>query len=212
VTCPRGATPESSFGGGLPVSCSDPAPAGDSDGYCCIEAFQGSTCWTDVLVPGCAYPSLGFSCAGSDPASEIDPGLLCKGGAPDPASGHTPYCCLPTGSGPYGGGGCVVDATIACEPGTDGVDCAQGGNPEANFPGYVCSAPGPQPDGTDGYCCATGFTASTCATDTSIPGCGFPSVGFSCAGSDTPTDADPSLTCSAGVVDQATGDTLFCCQ
>lgn len=150
VTCPRGATPEGSFGVGQPLSCSDPLPGAETDGYCCIESYGGGRCWSDLLVAGCEYPSLGFSCSGSDPATDIDPGLSCKGGAPDPASGTTPYCCQTTGG--------------------------------------------------------------TCAPDQSVAGCDIPSVGFSCAGTATPVDADPSLTCSAGAVDQTTGDTLFCCQ
>jgi hypothetical protein len=91
------------------------------------------------------------------------------------------------------------------------VDCNEGDDPGAEFPGYVCSAPAPQPDGTNGYCCATGFAGSSCASDLSVPGCVFPAVGLSCTGTDKPTDADPSLTCSAGITGPTKGDTLYCC-
>jgi hypothetical protein len=101
---------------------------------------------------------------------------------------------------------------MPCDPGTDGVDCTGGANPEGDFPGYLCSTPSPQADGTDGYCCAVGFTGSTCTQNFAVQGCVYPSVGFSCAGTDVPDESDPSLTCSAGVADPNTGDTLYCCQ
>jgi hypothetical protein len=96
--------------------------------------------------------------------------------------------------------------------GSDGVSCTGGASPEQAFPGYICSAPSPQTDGSDGYCCATGFTGSTCTQDPTVDSCAYPSVGFSCGGTDTPDMADPNLTCSTGTPDPTTGDTLYCCQ
>jgi hypothetical protein len=111
-----------------------------------------------------------------------------------------------------GGGSCTSDPTLQCDPGTDGVQCLAGGNPDANFPGYVCSDPTAQPDGTDAFCCATGFNGSTCGHDESVQGCPYPSVGFSCSGSDTPDQADANLICSTPTQDPNTNDQLFCCQ
>jgi hypothetical protein len=108
--------------------------------------------------------------------------------------------------------GCASDGTLVCAAGSTGVDCPPGDNPEAAFPGYVCSDPSPQSDGTQGYCCATGFASSTCTQDDSVQGCAYPSVGFSCSGPDTPDQADGSLVCSAGAFDPPSGFTLYCCQ
>jgi hypothetical protein len=50
----------------------------------------------------------------------------------------------------------------------------------------------------------------TCAADASVTGCAAGSSGFSCAGTDTPDQADADLTCvpqAAGL----TGATLYCC-
>jgi hypothetical protein len=110
------------------------------------------------------------------------------------------------------GNGCASDTTLACAIGSTGVDCPSGDNPEAAFPGYVCSSPSPQGDGTQGYCCATGFANSSCAQDDAVAGCAYPSVGFSCSGPDTPDQADGSLACSVGVFDPSSGLTLYCCQ
>jgi hypothetical protein len=214
VSCPAGDDPNQNAG----LYCGPPTPNPDgTDGYCCDTIGGGTPCQNDPTVTGCAYPSYGFSCTGSDTPEQEDPTLTCSTGLPDPSAGLTLYCCVDNGgggsSGTSSGGGpsCVVDATLACRPGTDGVDCVAGGNPEADFPGYVCSPPSPQADGSDGYCCATGFAGSTCVQSFSVQGCTYPTIGFSCAGTDTPGEADPSLNCSAGVVDPQTGDVLYCC-
>jgi hypothetical protein len=110
------------------------------------------------------------------------------------------------------GNGCVSDTTLACDVGSTGVDCPPGDNPEAAFPGYVCSDPSTQYDNSLGYCCATGFTSSSCAQDNAVAGCAYPSVGFSCSGPDSPDQADGSLVCSVGVFDPPSGFTLYCCQ
>lgn len=107
---------------------------------------------------------------------------------------------------------CATDPSLQCDPGSAGVDCATASdNPEALDPTFICSAPSQQSDGTYGYCCAQ-LSNTTCAQDTSVQGCAYPSLGFSCGGTDTPEAADPALTCSTGVADPTTGLTLFCCQ
>jgi hypothetical protein len=122
-----------------------------------------------------------------------------------------------TGAGTGSSGsanGCAADPSLSCDMGSSGVDCPPGDDPKAAFPGDVCSAPAVQADGTDGYCCATGFTPGTtsCVQDASVQSCEYPALGFSCSGSDSPGQADPSLSCSTGTADPSTGLTLYCCQ
>jgi hypothetical protein len=213
ISCPSGTSPDSST-----LVCSDPSTNPDgSDGYCCIT--WSGTCTEDPSVTGCVYPSYGFSCAGSDTPDTADSSLTCSSATVDPSTGDSLYCCTDaytggssSSSSSSGGGSCAADSSLACDAGSTGVSCPPGDNPEAAFSGYICSDPSTQPDGSDGYCCATGFATSTCGQDTSVSGCAYPSVGFSCTGSDTPDQADPSLTCSAAVTDPNTGDQLFCCQ
>lgn len=212
ISCPAGTSPDDPT-----LECSDPTPAGSSDGYCCIQWVSGGDCTPDATVTGCDYPSYGFSCtAGSAPPDAADATLTCS--TPTASGSEDLYCCVDnyTGSGSSSGStgsGCAPDSTLACDAGSDGVTCASSAdNPEADFPGYICSAPSPQSDGSIGYCCATGFTGSTCAQDDSVAGCAYPSVGFSCTGSDTPDQADSSLICSDPTIDPNTGDSLYCCQ
>jgi hypothetical protein len=215
ISCPAGDDPSTT---GLLCSAPTPNPDG-TDGYCCEPFSSPPSCQPDSTVVGCQYPAYGFACAagGGSPDQE-DPALVCSAPVVDPSSGVDLYCCTDNGSGSSSGsssgsgGGCTVDSSLACDAGTDGVDCYAGGNPEADFPGYICSTPSPQADGTDGYCCATGFSGSTCAQDLSVQGCVYPSIPFSCAGTDAPDQSDPSLNCSSGVADPNTGDTLYCCQ
>lgn len=214
ISCPSGTSPDSTS-----YDCSVPTTNPDgTDGYCCITYDASSPCAPDPSVTGCVFPSYGFSCSTpGDTPDMYDCTLNCS---VDQGTGT--FCCddngACSGGGSSGGtssggtGGCVADSTLACDAGSDGVSCPPGGNPEADFPGYICSAPSPQPDGSDGYCCATGFSGSTCSQDPTVDGCAYPSVGFSCAGTDSPDQADPSLNCSTGVADPTTGDTLYCCQ
>jgi len=194
--------------GGSSGSSGSPNPGGPSDG-----------CQPDTNVTGCTYPTFGFACYVGQSPDEADSSLVCSTPTPDPVTGLDLYCCEDTSSGGGSSGsssggpdGCATDSTLACDAGTIGMDCTGNTNPEAVIPGYVCSPPVTQSDGTLGYCCAGGFAGSTCAGDVSVAGCVYPSVGFSCTGSDTPDQADAALNCSAGVVDPQTGDTLYCCQ
>jgi hypothetical protein len=209
ISCPAGTAPDDPT-----LECSDPTPAGSSDGYCCITWVSGGDCAPDGTVTGCAYPSYGFSCtSGAAPPDAADASITCS--TPTPASGADLYCCVDNYSGSTSssgsGTGCSADGTLSCDPGTVGVDCTGGADAETEFPGYICSAPATQSDGSDGFCCAEGFSGSTCSQDLSVSGCVDPSVGFSCTGTDTPDQADASLNCSAAVVD-SNGDSLYCCQ
>jgi|SRR5579859_4906538 len=110
-------------------------------------------------------------------------------------------------------GGCSADPTLACAAGSTGVACPPGGHPQTALPGYVCSDPATQADGSGKYCCVPNSTSgTTCAEDDTVPGCAYPSIGVSCSLGDSPEQPDSSLQCSAGVADPAAGTTQYCCQ
>jgi hypothetical protein len=213
ISCPTGFSPDDPT-----LVCSDPTPAGSSDGFCCVTWVAGGDCAPDGSVSGCIYPSYGFSCTANNPPPDAaDASLSCSTPTLDPASGLDLYCCQDkyvSSSSSSTAGGCSLDPSLACDVGSDGVDCTGGANPEAAYSGYICSAPSPQSDGSDGYCCATGFAGSTCVQDPSVEAssCIYPEIGFTCAAADSPDGADPTLSCTSVGSDPATGDSLWCCQ
>jgi hypothetical protein len=224
MTCPRGASPygtstpygAAANGSDTYIVCSDPAPSGDSDSYCCIDEYS-YMCAPDPLVPGCPYPSLGFSCQpGSDPTYDYST-LGCSGAGTDPASGYSLFCCQDGVPQQYDAGPtgvtCNVVYTLPCGPGTLDVDCQPSDDPLALLGTYGCSAPAPQANGTVGYCCAPLSSVSKCKSTTTVAGCAYPSIGYTCAGTDRPDAISPKLLCSQGVADPSIkGNTEYCCQ
>jgi hypothetical protein len=73
--------------------CSAGEPlSGDETGYCCVTAFASTvTCAPDSTVMGCASPSIGFSCTGTDTPDDGDMTLICSCGVISGSS--TLYCC-----------------------------------------------------------------------------------------------------------------------
>jgi hypothetical protein len=209
ITCPGGTSPDSSQ-----FDCSIPETNSDgTDSYCCITFSAGGSCAPDNTVT-CPDPlSYGFTCTTpGDTPDTFDCTLNCS---VDQGTGA--FCCTDngvcstssSGSG-SGGGSCASDSTLACDAGSDGVDCPAGVAPDASF--GICSDPSPQADGTDGYCCVTA-TFTDCVQDDSVTAaCDFPSFGFSCSpGSPDPSTDDPSLTCSAPAT-LPDGNDGYCCQ
>jgi hypothetical protein len=202
MTCPSTAQPDT-----VQYVCSVPNPQPDgTTGYCCIKSSAGGgSCAPDPGVTGCAFPSYSFSCAvAGDTPDTFDCTLTCS---EDQGTGT--FCCDENG---VCSGGCSDDDALSCYPGTFGVDCTGGADPETSSPEYICSVSTPQSDGSRGYCCATGFGPLNCTQDPSVTGCEGPALGFSCTGPDTPDLADSMLTCSAGVRDPSTGAMLYCCR
>ena len=106
---------------------------------------------------------------------------------------------------------CAPDGTVACAGGT-GYSCTGVDSPEDSDSSIVCSSGEAGNAGSTLYCCVDRFSAtSSCGVDSTVVGCEPPSIGFSCTSTDTPADADPTLSCSAGVPGNA-GSTLYCCQ
>jgi hypothetical protein len=121
-------------------------------------------------------------------------------------------CSVSASAGPDTGSSCAEDSTVTgCSGGSMGFSCTGNDTPDDSDPSLTCSVGIEGNAGSTLYCCITGFTSSTCAVDPTVTGCDAPSIGFSCAGTDTPTDADPSLNCSVGIPGNA-NSTLFCCE
>jgi hypothetical protein len=70
-------------------------------------------------------------------------------------------------------------------------------------PSVSCAAP------RTGYSCSAGATSftKTCMRDASVP-CGT-TVGYSCTGTDIPSQSDPSITCGTPAIND--GKTAYCC-
>jgi hypothetical protein len=156
---------------------------------------------------GCVSGSQGWTCTGPGAQPEdYQQGIVCS------TDGSDNYCCANSS--------CSYDATITtCVTGAVGYSCAAGAAaPDQNDPTLVCSVP--TSTGADTYCCYTSTTtyptSATCKQDPTITGCmpdgaGNPAYGFSCSGSDAPTDDWSGLNCSAPTMDPSTGANDFCC-
>jgi hypothetical protein len=106
---------------------------------------------------------------------------------------------------------CGPDSTVSCAGGA-GYSCTGSDTPDESDSTLICSQGEAGNAGSTIYCCADAFpTTSSCEEDPTVSGCEPPSIGFSCASTDTPTDADPTLNCSAGTPGNA-GSTLYCCE
>jgi hypothetical protein len=106
--------------------------------------------------------------------------------------------------------GCAQDDSVqGCTNGAFGYSCGNGESPDQSNSSLDCSdGLVDSSSGLTDYCCID-FTSTTCSPDSSVDSCQGESFGFSCTGTDSPDEADSSLTCSNGVV---TGSlTLYCC-
>jgi hypothetical protein len=100
---------------------------------------------------------------------------------------------------------CRLDSTVSCTTPALGYTCAGANSPSAAL---TCSPPSPGGDaGTSVYCC---FQPTTCETDSNVTGCPAGWSGYSCAGTDTPSEDDSTLTCGVAYAGDA-GATTYCC-
>ena len=153
--------------------------------------------------------STGYSCTGTDsPDQESSSPLNCSGGTPS-NDGLTLFCCIDDS---VVTSGCSVDSTIVgCTGASIGFSCTGTADPTTSDTSLVCSAG--TPSGSDTlFCCASYAppTGNTCMQDSTVMGCTGSSIGFTCAGSDNPAQASPSLTCGAGVAGGA--GMQYCCE
>lgn len=211
VSCPSGANGYSCTGSQTPEStdssldCGPGTADGANTDYCCVALTSGTTCSEDSTVQGCVAGSYGFSCTGSDTPDQGDSSLDCSTGTP--GNGDTLYCCTLGGS-TSGGNTCMQDSTVSCTSGSTGYSCTGSDTPDQDQSGLVCSV-GTAASGETQYCCIM-YSSSTCMQDSTVQGCQSGSYGFSCTGSDTPQQGDPSLNCSTGTAG-SNGETLYCC-
>lgn len=106
--------------------------------------------------------------------------------------------------------GCAQDSSVAgCASPSTGYSCGNSESPDQSDSSLVCSVGTASGDGLTLYCCIQ-FTSSTCSADPSVQGCVGDSFGFSCTGTDTPDEADSSLTCSSSTPGD-NGALLYCC-
>ncbi|MGH7435489.1 MAG: hypothetical protein ACRENE_07425 [Polyangiaceae bacterium] len=105
--------------------------------------------------------------------------------------------------------GCTPDSTVTGCTGSAGFSCNTGATPDQADPSLVCSDGVPGGRGLTLFCCLQ-FQSSSCGPDPTVQNCPGSSIGFSCTGSQTPEDTDPSLTCGPGALGNA-GALVYCC-
>ncbi len=181
------------------LTCSQDTGAGT---FCCTSG--GGGCQQDSSVTGCVDGSTGYSCdSGTTPDSSS---LSCSDGV---ASGsQDTFCCIDFISS--SSSTCQADDSVTgCQGDAYGFSCAGTDAPDQSDSSLVCSYGVPGSNGDTNYCCV-GFTSTSCQQDPTVTGCSGDSFGFSCTGSDTPSDANAALVCSQAV-QGANGDLLYCC-
>jgi|HubBroStandDraft_6_1064221.scaffolds.fasta_scaffold12275_3 hypothetical protein len=101
----------------------------------------------------------------------------------------------------------TVAAMPGCDQGSVAYSCA-GDRPDDGDADLVCSNGTPGALGATLYCCAPISQYYTqCIPDTTITNCSGVAIGFACSGGVTPSDADPTIACSA----ELGGDGEYCC-
>jgi hypothetical protein len=207
VGCGYGSFGFSCSGGGNPedtdpsLTCSQPVSSGADLLYCCESGTVASGSCTGDSSLGCYGGSSGLVCTGN---AVPDAAQNCSNPEIGP-SGETLYCCGGTV------GTCGADASVTgCGGGSAGYSCNGSATPDPSS--LWCSEGIAATGGFTWYCCVpTPTVTTTCVQDTNVS-CPTPgSFGFACSGTDTPADADATLTCSAGIAGDA-GNTLYCCQ
>ncbi len=113
--------------------------------------------------------------------------------------------------GTGGTGTCSPDSTVVgCVGAAAGYSCSGTDSPDAIHSALTCSDGTASNNGVTLYCCVeTTTVAAGCTADSSIVGCKGSSIGFSCTGTTSPDQGDPSLVCSAGTASGSAS--LFCC-
>ena len=99
-----------------------------------------------------------------------------------------------------------IAAMPGCDQGSVAYSCVDD-RPDDGDINLVCSDGTPGALGATLYCCAPFSQSNTeCAPDLALVGCSGVAIGFSCSGGVSPSDADPTIACSAA---QNGGE--YCC-
>lgn len=176
------------------ISCPELFLGGSS---CCTLGAAASSCHADSTV-ACTGPRSGYTCTGTDTPAQSAP-VVCE---PGKAQGSdTTYCC-----GTYSSPSCVL--TGGC--GDYAFSCTGTATPWQSDPTLRCGPANPTVSDTNIFCCSVRNPAApnTCAPDSTI-NCS-PTMGYSCTGSDAPSDDDPSLVCGTPTAYQ--GKNFYCCR
>jgi hypothetical protein len=166
---------------------------------CCTLGPEASTCQSDATVT-CTGDASGYSCSGPDTPAQANT-VVCE---PGKARGSvTTYCC-----GAYAASACTHSTTITGCP-DYAFSCTGAAKPWETDSRLRCE-PGSESIGSTLFCCSVRdpSIADTCAADPTLE-CDATS-GYSCTGTDAPSDEDPSLTC--GEPTPFDGKSLYCCQ
>jgi hypothetical protein len=104
-----------------------------------------------------------------------------------------------------------IDSLDGCDGGSISYSCT-GDRPDDGDADLVCSHGSPGPLGATLYCCAPYEQAASECAPVDVAGCGGVAIGFQCAGSVAPNQADPAIACSGPISDAAdNGDADYCC-
>jgi hypothetical protein len=185
--------------------------------FCCTSGTTSCAYDPNAVCPATTY---GYSCLGTNRPDAFDPTLSCGQGIA--SGGLFVYCC-----GTEATPACAKDTNISCATGTTGFRCTGPGLPNEGELGVdqsrsdaplLCSLPVPQANGATAFCCFTPTdepTGATCLQDQEVTGCPSGSYGFSCAGTDTPDEDYPRMSCTQpgvhGADEQGVAATLYCC-
>jgi hypothetical protein len=106
---------------------------------------------------------------------------------------------------------CSPDSTVTgCVAGSVGYSCTGSDTPNQVDGSLSCSQATAGNAGSSLYCCTTIGGTGTCAPDSTVTSCGASGTGYSCTGTETPSQVYPSLACGPGTAGNA-GSTVYCC-
>ena len=209
LTCNANSVPYSCTGSAQPSQLKPPVdclvgftPLNGVSAHCCIVGPQQTTCGGDPSV-SCAAPRMGYSCTGADTPAQADQKLTCITGAT--SNGKTAYCCAT-----YAAPQCKLAPYLAgCKNIEFRFYCDIPAKPQDSDADLVCDNGAFAINDQRSYCCSAGAASftKTCMRDASIP-CGT-TVGYSCTGTDIPSQSDPSITCGTPAINN--GKTAYCC-
>lgn len=167
---------------------------------CTVKNGDSSSneCRLDPAVQCTTANTVGYSCDG-----DLQPSSNCGAGVTE-LDGETGYCCTAQGAN-----ACTIDNAAGCSNGSTGYSCTGNVAPNTGDPTLNCGSGVAQSDGEVLYCCS-GVPSTSCVANASVTGCTGGSNGYSCTGSDTPTQAYPNLSCS-DPIQANNGSLLYCC-
>jgi len=176
-------------------------PAGGKQGHCCWLGAGAGSCQTDPGV-ACDASHTGYSCTGADTPAQSNTALVC---IPEGSSnGKNGYCCSA-----YAPSECSLQLTLTGCGSKYAFYCKGKAKPPDTEPALVCDPGQPALNDQTAYCCGASSSppASTCMRDDTLP-CDM-ATGYSCTGSDTPSDANHQLNCGTPAMNG--GKTSYCC-